>query len=711
MKKTLIIILLLGLSALLGFYYLQQTKDELADNTRLFFAAAVIGSEQAQDYLAPNIENKEALLTALQTEALITKAEIRQVRLHSYKRASVLVDLEINKKVTSLEAQFIREGRTWRINSLPAFTVLEQALISNLDADQVTLFTTQGKHTFVIQADDAVQSGNIGDAVAIERNLIYFKAYAAEETAKLLAITSDALEVEMSGLHPLAADVVYFQPQQNSFRLVDKQSLLVGMEDLTLYWQDNEVKAVMLPENFLPTNIRVLLNTTGFTSISHRQVTLSANTSYLLTDKAAKQQYRFTSGQKLSFKPTDNGIEATFPDSRKQSFPNRLYLIPDHHGQLRVETLKRGTPAFTPTYHGHLEIKAAQGALLLVNEVPLETYLYSVVPSEMPISFGAVPLQVQAVAARTYAVAAMYRGGFKQYGAHVDDSVSSQVYNNVPEYAASTAAVNHTQGVIVKYQDTIADTRFFSTSAGVTANKNEVWHDEASGSFPGTAVPYLRALSQLRTGQLPDVTSEAGAREFFTQSNRDSYDQNSPWFRWQVEMTAAELTAVLKQYLPERYRAQPDFVLTKAGDDFVSKEVAAEPLGKLTDLRVIRRGAGGNILELELVGEKGTYRLLKEYTIRFTLRPISMGSGKDVILTRHDGSTLANYTILPSTFMVFEVKRDSSNNITSILFQGGGNGHGVGLSQWGSRGLAEDGRSFSEILQHYYPGCTLTNIY
>ena len=39
-----------------------------------------------------------------------------------------------------------------------------------------------------------------------------------------------------------------------------------------------------------------------------------------------------------------------------------------------------------------------------------------------------------------------------------------------------------------------------------------------------------------------------------------------------------------------------------------------------------------------------------------------------------------------------------------VVFDGQGHGHGVGLCQWGARGMARDGAGPLEILRHYYPG-------
>ncbi|MCR3922239.1 MAG: SpoIID/LytB domain-containing protein [Firmicutes bacterium] len=710
-KKSYVRLLLFVLLLVIFFVYFLQAKSQIQSTVTHFFSLATTGNEQASTYLTPTLADQDDLLTALKTEGLFTLAQIENIRFSSHTRASVQVEVRIGDELKQINLVVVREAGKWLIQSIPAVTVAAHSLVASVTQGAVDLVHAPNHAPIRFSSDIAVTVGNVGFAVALDDTLLYFKPLATKKMTKLLTITGRLLEDETSGNHHLAADVSYFKREATGFNVVDGDSLIVGMEDLTLYVQDEQVQAVMLPEQYVPQQIRVVLNTTGFNGLSHQVATLTATTAYSLIDKVAGSQRRFNAGQMLTFTPNSRGIAITLPSGETQIFQNRLHLVPDGLGRVQMNTLRRGNPAFTPSYRGQLEVNAHNGSLILVNEVPLEAYLYSVVPSEMPISFGTVALQVQAVAARSYAVASIYRSGFRSYAAHVDDSISSQVYNNVPEYEASTAAVNHTAGVVVKYQGAIADTRFFSTSAGVTGNFEEIWHDQESGAFPGPPLPYLTSKSQLRTGQLPAVSTEAGAREFFASTNWDGFDKNSPWFRWQVEMSRSELEAILRRYLPERYSMQAAYVLTAEGNTFVSKALPEDPLGELQDLRVIRRGEGGNIMELELVGTNGTYRLLKEYTIRFTLRPIKVSSGSDVILARHDGSTLANYAILPSAYLVFDIKRNSQNAITSIRFQGGGNGHGAGMSQWGARGLAEDGRTFDDIVLHYYPDGTLERAY
>ena len=46
----------------------------------------------------------------------------------------------------------------------------------------------------------------------------------------------------------------------------------------------------------------------------------------------------------------------------------------------------------------------------------------------------------------------------------------------------------------------------------------------------------------------------------------------------------------------------------------------------------------------------------------------------------------------------------------SFTFYGSGDGHGIGMSQWGAQGMALNGANYEQILKHYYQGIALTNI-
>lgn len=111
-------------------------------------------------------------------------------------------------------------------------------------------------------------------------------------------------------------------------------------------------------------------------------------------------------------------------------------------------------------------------------------------------------------------------------------------------------------------------------------------------------------------------------------------------------------------------------------------------LDDVLELRVVRRGDSGKIIEMEIVTNSQTYKVYKELVIRRLLKK--------------DGKAL------PSANLVFENQKDESNNLISVKAYGGGFGHGVGMSQYGAGFMGDELHlSYDKILQHYYSGITL----
>ena len=154
-------------------------------------------------------------------------------------------------------------------------------------------------------------------------------------------------------------------------------------------------------------------------------------------------------------------------------------------------------------YRGRLELRPQGGALQGINHVALESYLPSVVGSEMPASWPQAALRAQAVAARTYALRQ------RRPGAPFDVSatVSSQVYKGVGAETASTReAVAATRGQVLTYAGQLANTVFHSSAGGRTENSGELWSQQ---------LPYLVSV--------PD------------------FDQQSPVAQWQQRLEPEQL--------------------------------------------------------------------------------------------------------------------------------------------------------------------------
>lgn len=161
-------------------------------------------------------------------------------------------------------------------------------------------------------------------------------------------------------------------------------------------------------------------------------------------------------------------------------------------------------------YRGRIEVDVVDGRLRAVNVVGLESYLYGVVPSEMPSTWAPEALKAQAVAARSYALATRRIGApFDEYA-----DTRSQVYRGIDqETPAATAAVDATKGRVLLYGGAVATTYFSSTSGGRT---------ESSQDWLGTALPYLVSVP-------------------------DPYDDISPYHTWgPVPATAKTIAKALK---------------------------------------------------------------------------------------------------------------------------------------------------------------------
>ncbi len=167
-------------------------------------------------------------------------------------------------------------------------------------------------------------------------------------------------------------------------------------------------------------------------------------------------------------------------------------------------------------YRGRLRAILTGKTLEAVNVVGLESYLYGVVPSEIPYIWAPDALEAQAVAARSYALATRKQtGDFDVYG-----DVRSQAYGGIAaEHFESTAAVDKTRGRVVLYNGKVAMTLFFSTSGGRTAAIQNAWPRSAP-------VPYLVSVP-------------------------DPYDTLSPWHTWgPVLVDGAKLRTTLKLAAP-----------------------------------------------------------------------------------------------------------------------------------------------------------------
>ena len=105
-----------------------------------------------------------------------------------------------------------------------------------------------------------------------------------------------------------------------------------------------------------------------------------------------------------------------------------------------------------------------------------------------------------------------------------------------------------------------------------------------------------------------------------------------------------------------------------------------------------KKGPGGVVLQIKLIGENGDATVDTENKIRAALG----GNGYEI--KKQDGGVVPSSKLLPSAFFTVEKGADI------FLIKGGGYGHGIGMSQNGANEMAKEGRSYEEIVEFFFRG-------
>ena len=322
------------------------------------------------------------------------------------------------------------------------------------------------------------------------------------------------------------------------------EALLIHMKNQRLKDKAQEAMKTNAKEKMIPVTqrsairetkkmepkIRVLLMDSGYDTYQHTKV------SVLIQGKA---------------------VSYTAEDLEK---PGEIITLDGGDEGITVTSIQRNYG--NPTYKGTLKIKKTdnQEALYLINELPLETYLEGVVPSEMPSSYHLEALKAQAVCARTYAWKQIEDGCLEKYGADVDDSVNFQVYQNQAQAEITDKAVACTKGQVMTHNGELIQAYYFSTSAGTTST-DQIWGADS-------AAPFLKSVAC-------------------------RFDQDQPWGSWKVD-------------IPWEKLADSTAVYNK---------------GKLQGLLVTKKSESGAVTGLTVNTDLGSFLVEGEYDVRSFLTP------------------------------------------------------------------------------------------
>jgi len=352
-------------------------------------------------------------------------------------------------------------------------------------------------------------------------------------------------------------------------------------------------------------------------------------------------------------------------------------------------------------FRGALKLKLIGDRIAVINILPVEDYLKSVITSEMKADASIELLKAHTIIARSWLLSKLEKGNktdskpgsisaneseeiyihwwdtedHEHFDVCADDHC--QRYQGIARISnpGVIEAVNRTMGMVLKYREEICDTRYSKSCGGKTELYSSCWEEKE--------VDYLQSFPDTKQtpGSFTDLTDEVQAGNFilsspecFCNTSEDKvlsqvlndYDlETSDFFRWEVEYSNEELSELIRK---------------KSGHDF----------GSIRSLVPVKRGPSGRLVLLRIVGTKKSLTIGKELVIRKWLSPSHLYS---------------------SAFIVKEMDTDENGLPGTFHLSGAGWGHGVGLCQIGAAVMGEKGYDYTEILQHYYPGAEIKNVY
>ncbi|MEX2415231.1 MAG: SpoIID/LytB domain-containing protein [Paenibacillaceae bacterium] len=393
------------------------------------------------------------------------------------------------------------------------------------------------------------------------------------------------------------------------------------------------------------------------------------------------------------------------------------------------------------SYRGSMEISSYNGKLALINQVSFEQYLYGVVSSELGASWPLEALKAQAVAARTYAL----KQGMKYKIAHISDTTFDQAYMGKDrEFAQAIEAVEGTRGEVIMDKDGLIIPFYSSNSGGVTAEVLEAWSNP---------VAYVKSVPSPDEDAQKDkpvwyrIMLDDGRTAYISSDYAILTEDKNPAGLPYIEVTGMGVNIRLAPRVDETENAP--IAKVNAGERYVwigqdvqsnaynwirgpysadvlkasiNSRASTDILGSLQTLEVTQRGVSDRVIGMIANGQK----------IDLTNADAFRGAMNGLPSTRFDVEETGRYTILGAKGKIRELpvasgaihiqSGDQSNELSlpeyyvmnadqqvravtkepKFRFVGLGFGHGIGMSQYGTKALAELGYDYVRILQYYY---------
>lgn len=351
--------------------------------------------------------------------------------------------------------------------------------------------------------------------------------------------------------------------------------------------------------------------------------------------------------------------------------------VQDESSYLTLEPMDGNLAAEGTAYRGNIQfMRRDTGDMTVVNVVGFDDYLCGVVPREVTATWSYEAVKAQAVVSRTFAITNFNK--YQKYGFNLDSTTNSQAYAGIKiEHPASNRAVQETHGEVVLYRGEPAKVYFFASSGGKTGTAKDAWG--------GGDEPYLVSVDDIYED--PNTATRA---------------------RWEMRFTAQELkdklaasgvhigdiTDVKVEYSDSGRAVRTVFCGTEGEKEYLRENVRWA-VGVYSTAFTVSRSGG------EPQAAVGNICALDGYN---SFTQIAVGA-ETMLLSANGASGLSGALSILSADGTRTLEASSASGGTGdFIFTGCGWGHGVGMSQWGAKAMAEQGFGYRDILQFYFTG-------
>lgn len=429
-------------------------------------------------------------------------------------------------------------------------------------------------------------------------------------------------------MSPGAADMAGFfiAPKPEDFEKITREQLAAMVEEVSVSEEDDALVVWRLTRTQRKIDVGIM---------AAKEIVFE-----IISDGAGPQRVSWLDG-KINY----NGMlydELTFDAvTRSTLFSEPSFILYD----IPIGIGFHWEQKITRRFAGRLRFIVEGDMIRAVNRVGMEDYLLSVVSSEMSSDAPLEFIKAHAIISRSWLMCNLHKHG--RFDVCADDHC--QRYQGLDEVVGQNVrdAIDRSWGSVLTYDGKLCDTRYSKCCGGTMELYSTCWEDKD--------YPYLQAL--------PDVP-EGGGEPFCSNPGEDvlrmvlkDYDlRTRDFYRWEVSYDRAELSRLVASRLPD------------------------SKVGTVRELKPLKRGPGGRICELQIIGDGGSVTFGKELAIRRALSESHLKSS------------------------AFEVQWQGD----TCILRGKGWGHGVGLCQIGAAVMAVRGYSCRRILEHYYPGSVIS---